>query len=114
MKNFLQLQIENEIYGLKFNIGTYNHVGTISGQDPFKFRAESEDYIHVMAYAKVIFSAALKANGYMIPETEVQHLFEQLSAADVTLIINMYNNPVDSKPSLNGEVSQHTQGDHVG
>lgn len=109
MKNQLTLHIDDKPYSLRFNIGTYNHVADITGEDPFKFKAASDSYKDVMAYAKVIFLSALRTDGYLATQEEAEVLFNQLSAADVTLIINMYNNPVDSKPSLNGEVSKDTQ-----
>ena len=114
MKNYLQLEIEGKVYSLKFNIGTYKHVKNLTGQDPLKYGAASEEFDDVMAFTEVIFQAAvLSAGGSVTPE-EAKMVVNELSAADVKLIIDLWNAPSDSKPSLNGEVSKHTQGDHVG
>lgn len=120
-KNYLQLEINGQLYGLKFNIGTYNNVRQATGLDPFKYLAASEGFDDIIPYAKVIIKAALLSNCQSKGETveytdkEIDDLVTEMSPADLQIIITMYNNPVDSKPSVNGEVSKHTQsGNNLG
>ena|SRR6186713_1661239 len=114
MRNQLTLQIGDRNYFLKFNIGTYNHVRALTGQDPFAYKAESESYEHVIAFTKTVFHAGLLSAGFVGTGEQVDQLFSELTGADLQLIVNMYTNPSDSKPSLNGEVSKDTQGVNLG
>jgi hypothetical protein len=115
MKNYLQLEINGQKYGFKFNVGTCNHLKNLTGQDPFKFKAASEDYADFLIWFRAIFQAALLSNHQSKKEQveytteEIDALVNELSVRDINLIAEMYSNPVDSKPSVNGEVTPNTQ-----
>lgn len=114
-KNYLQLEIDGQVYGLKFNIGTMQIVGELTGQDPFKYKADSEDFADVLKWVKPIFHAALLTNHKAKKEDasytaeQITELVTALSLSDINLINQLWSNPADSKPSMNGEVSANTQ-----
>ncbi|WP_276483556.1 hypothetical protein [Paraflavitalea pollutisoli] len=114
-KNYLQLEIDGQKYGLKFNIGTFKILGENLGVDPFTYKTASKEFSDVVNWVKPILKAALLSNHLTKKETveytdqQIDDLVNELSVADLTLIGNMWSNPSDSKPSVNGEVTQNTQ-----
>ena len=113
MKNYLQLEIGDQVRGLKFNMRTLDFIQQLTGKDPFTFRAASNDFKDVKEYALVIFHAALLSNCASKKEEpdfkaeEVAEWFHELNPSDVWLIVNTLSEPVETP--ANGEVSKDTQ-----
>lgn len=114
-KNYLRLKIGEKEVGLKFNIGTLKAVGEITGRDPFSVRCDTGNFSEVAAFGKTIFHAAIISNyrsrkvDIDFTPADIDEWFEELTAKDVTTIVNMYTDPGDSSPTVNGEVVKDTQ-----
>lgn len=119
-KNTLQLTVNGETHTLQFNIGTFNIVRDLTGQDPFLFQAKTTEYDDVIRWAKVILHASLMSNHKSekvvrkYSDEELDAILEGLSLTDLGLITNLWQNPVDNRSAVDGEVNANTQGDHLG
>lgn len=115
MRNYLQLEIGGKLRGLKFNMGTYQAISDLTGQDPLTFAPASNAYADLVPYARTIFHAALLSNCKSKKEepdftqADVDAWFDEFGIKDVTLIINMHTGVQDNSPSVNGEADKDTQ-----
>lgn len=120
MKNYLQLEVNGQKYGLKFNIGTFFKIQELGISDPFTFQPASESFGDVMEWFKFVVHAALLSNheckgeDKTYTETEINNLVKGMSSADIKLVSDMYGNQDESKPSVNGEVVKDTQSNNLG
>lgn len=117
LNNYMSLEIGGKVRGLKFNVGTLKCLGDIiNGEDPLKFKAQSDNFADILPYATKIAHAAMLSNCLSKKEApdftaeDVEQWVNDLSGFDLTTIINNYNGIFNQpKSSANGEVGKDTQ-----
>jgi|SRR6186713_2483427 len=110
--NKIEYSHKGQTYGLLFNIGTYRHVGEITGLDPLKFMPESDNFSDIVSFTKVVFKAALLNNGHNLDDNLIEEIYGSLNVTDLTRITNAHTRPLESslpKQGVGAEANGHTQ-----
>jgi hypothetical protein len=117
-KNYITLLLGEKERGLKFNVGTLNFMQSEFDIDPLTFKAETTDWKNLLPYAEKIIYVAMLSNCRSKKEqpdfklADITLWVEELNAADLTQVINMWNGQFlfsQKEPSANGEVGKDTQ-----
>jgi hypothetical protein len=107
-KNYINLDLGGEKRGIKFSMGTLEHLESITGEDPYKFAIRTDNVKDFLRDATIVIYAGLLSNSDAKRE-EPQYTKEDVSTwvrdlgfSEIMSILQVYQKAYSSTASQEG------------